>query len=77
MSLGLLTSSAERLRSLPLLLDKTRSSCALIDLDNLPLLIDLTLPLVDLVCLEGLGLGCLIEELLLMLDCNSDSNSEY
>lgn len=65
-SLGLLTSRVVKLRSLSILLDRTRSSAAAFDFCFVPLLLGFVSPLV--VCLEGRNWGCLMEELLLPIE---------
>lgn len=81
-SLGLLTSSVVKLRSLSLLLDRTRSSTAALDSCLVPFRFDFASPFINLACVEACSWDCLTDELLLetpeflMLDWNSDSRSE-
>ena len=63
-SLGLLTSSVVKLRSLSLLLDRTRSSTAALDLCLVPFRFDFASPFINLACVEARSWDCLTDELL-------------
>lgn len=63
-SLGLLISSVVKLRSWSLLLDRTRSSTAALDLCFVPFRFDFASPFINLACVEARSWDCLTDELL-------------